>query len=311
MTLPVTLDPRYHDAVIFNLNAVLADTDGGPVFESTVNLVRKLLDVGVATAVYSLHPGGQQLLKAAGIDDLFGVCVDGVPAAALVKTTPPTRCASATVCRRRRCRCRGSGGPRRRFRARRRCGPRGACRPTNGTRRRRRGCRPGGCRCSHGRQADVGAPRCGGVIRSNSRCSGRPRTGVVSRLRRNVIRYRCRSQRRRPRRRSGQGAGEYGVTMPRGHPEWTRSRRYPQPSSDTGYLVRGQPRLRADGTGRHLSPKRNRPRRRRCPRTCGGRVRRDPGGNFRSTGGTQAIRRRGSLSSGRTAAHQRDRVCHT
>jgi alpha,alpha-trehalase len=87
MTLPVTVDPRYHDAVIFNLDAVLADTDGGPVFESTVNLVRKLLDVGIATAVHSLHPGGQQLLKAAGIDDLFGVCVDGVPAAALVEAT--------------------------------------------------------------------------------------------------------------------------------------------------------------------------------------------------------------------------------
>ena len=28
MTLPVTVDPRYHDAVIFNLDAVLTDTDG-------------------------------------------------------------------------------------------------------------------------------------------------------------------------------------------------------------------------------------------------------------------------------------------
>ena len=79
MTLPVTVDPRYHDAVIFNLDAVLTDTDGVPAFESTINLVRKLLDVGVATAVYSLCPGGQQLLKSAGIDDLFGVCVDGSP----------------------------------------------------------------------------------------------------------------------------------------------------------------------------------------------------------------------------------------
>ena len=32
MTLPVTVDPRYHDAVIFNLNAVLTDNDGVPVF---------------------------------------------------------------------------------------------------------------------------------------------------------------------------------------------------------------------------------------------------------------------------------------
>src|SRR5271156_5377479 len=87
MTLPVTVDPRYHDAVIFNLDAVLTDTDGVAVFESTINLVRKLLDVGVATAVYTLRPGGQQLLKAAGVDDLFGVCVDGEDADVLLEAT--------------------------------------------------------------------------------------------------------------------------------------------------------------------------------------------------------------------------------
>jgi hypothetical protein len=27
MTLPVTVDPRYHDAVIFNLDAALTDND--------------------------------------------------------------------------------------------------------------------------------------------------------------------------------------------------------------------------------------------------------------------------------------------
>ncbi|SPM42349.1 Trehalose and maltose hydrolase (possible phosphorylase) [Mycobacterium numidiamassiliense] len=83
MTLPVTVDPRYHDAVIFNLDVVLADTPGVRLFESTINLVRKLLEAGVATAVYASRLGGQQLLKSAGIDDLFGVCVDGVPAAVL------------------------------------------------------------------------------------------------------------------------------------------------------------------------------------------------------------------------------------
>jgi hypothetical protein len=31
MTLPVTVDPRYHDAVIFSLDAVLTDTDRVPV----------------------------------------------------------------------------------------------------------------------------------------------------------------------------------------------------------------------------------------------------------------------------------------
>jgi hypothetical protein len=87
MTLPITVDPRYHDAVIFNLDAVLTDTDGVQLFESTINLARKLVDVGVATAVYSLYPGGQQLLKSAGIDDLFSVCVDGDPATVLVEAT--------------------------------------------------------------------------------------------------------------------------------------------------------------------------------------------------------------------------------
>lgn len=85
MTLPVTVDPRYHDAVIFNLDVVVAETPGVQVFESTINLVRKLLDVGVATAIYSLYPGGQQLLKSAGIEDLFGVYVDGGPAGFLVE----------------------------------------------------------------------------------------------------------------------------------------------------------------------------------------------------------------------------------
>jgi trehalose-phosphatase len=87
MTLPVTVDPRYHDAVIFSLNVVLTETDGVPPLESTINLVRKLLAVEVATAVYSPCPGGQHRLKSAGIDDLFGVCVDGIPAASLLEAT--------------------------------------------------------------------------------------------------------------------------------------------------------------------------------------------------------------------------------
>lgn len=74
MTSPVTVDPRYHDAVIFNLDAVV---DGVAVVDATVRLVRRLLDAGVVSAVYALRPGGQQLLKAAGIDDLFGVCAEG------------------------------------------------------------------------------------------------------------------------------------------------------------------------------------------------------------------------------------------
>ena len=63
MTLPVTVDPRYHDAVIFNLDAVLTDIDGVAAVESTIKLARKLLDVGVATAVYVVAPGRSTALE--------------------------------------------------------------------------------------------------------------------------------------------------------------------------------------------------------------------------------------------------------
>jgi alpha,alpha-trehalase len=168
MKLPITIDPRYHDAVIFDLDGVVTDTasvhaaawpmvfdeflaqrparegedrspftdddyrrfvdgkqcDAGvadflasrgvslangspsdikdhtvsglenreqelflalltagvPRFESTVALVRKLHGVDVATAVYSSSRDCEQVLKAAGVDDLSAVHVDGVVA---------------------------------------------------------------------------------------------------------------------------------------------------------------------------------------------------------------------------------------
>ena len=57
--------------------------DGVPVFESTVALVRKLAETGVATAVYSSSRNCEHILKAAGLGDLFAVRVDGVVAEAL------------------------------------------------------------------------------------------------------------------------------------------------------------------------------------------------------------------------------------
>lgn len=54
--------------------------DGVPVFESTVTLVRRLADAGVATAVYSSSRNCELILKAAGLGDLFAVRVDGVVA---------------------------------------------------------------------------------------------------------------------------------------------------------------------------------------------------------------------------------------
>ncbi|WP_237572391.1 trehalose-phosphatase [Mycolicibacterium lacusdiani] len=76
MKLPITIDPRRHDAVLFDLDGAL--TREVPLFGATVELARKLADVGIAAAAYSSSPQCQQALKAAGVDDLFEVCVDGV-----------------------------------------------------------------------------------------------------------------------------------------------------------------------------------------------------------------------------------------
>jgi alpha,alpha-trehalase len=56
---------------------------GVPVFDSTVALVRRLAETGVATAIYSSSRNCEQILKAAGLGDLFAVRVDGVVADAL------------------------------------------------------------------------------------------------------------------------------------------------------------------------------------------------------------------------------------
>ena len=76
MKLPITIDPRYHDAVLFDLDGALANDV--PLFGATVDLARKLRGIGVAAGAYSSSTQCQQALKAAGIDDLFGVCIDGI-----------------------------------------------------------------------------------------------------------------------------------------------------------------------------------------------------------------------------------------
>ena len=53
-------------------------TDGVPVFDSTVVLVRQLRDFGIGVAVYSSSRNCADVLIAGGIDDLFDVRVDGV-----------------------------------------------------------------------------------------------------------------------------------------------------------------------------------------------------------------------------------------
>src|SRR3954463_10911708 len=76
MNSTVTIDPRLHDAVIFDL-------DSAAVFGSMGALVRKLRETGVATGVYSSSPNCEQILKDAGLDGMFAVRVDGVMADSL------------------------------------------------------------------------------------------------------------------------------------------------------------------------------------------------------------------------------------
>jgi trehalose 6-phosphate phosphatase len=97
---PVIIDPRRHDAVLFDLDTVV--TAERRVFDSSVTLVRQLQEIGVGTAAFSADTFSadkcQDVLTAADIGDLFDVRVDGPFAAAtLVEeaehlATRPGRC---------------------------------------------------------------------------------------------------------------------------------------------------------------------------------------------------------------------------
>ena len=102
---PATIDTRHHDAVILGLDCVIAETAPGAVQarDSTVPLLRRLQDVGIATAVHSATRDCGQLLRSAGIDDLVSTVVDEAAtagdrdAAVLTKTAArlgvrPVRC---------------------------------------------------------------------------------------------------------------------------------------------------------------------------------------------------------------------------
>ncbi|MEV3901521.1 trehalose-phosphatase [Mycobacterium sp. NPDC050551] len=75
MTLPVTIDPRRHDAVVFGLDDTLVDAS---LLDRTVDLARELRRRGVAAAAHSSSPHCRRTLKARGDDDLFAVCIDGI-----------------------------------------------------------------------------------------------------------------------------------------------------------------------------------------------------------------------------------------
>ena len=146
---------------------------GVPVFESTVALVGKLAEAGVATAVYSSSRNCEQILDAAGLGDLFAVRVDGVVAEALGLPGKPepsrpggghqqTGGDSGPGRGRRGCRGRSRGRPRRRVRTRHWRRPDRTCRQPPPARRRRGGFRPLRGRGAHRRQAhDAVAERTG------------------------------------------------------------------------------------------------------------------------------------------------------
>ncbi|MHA7664152.1 trehalose-phosphatase [Mycolicibacterium sp. HS_4_1] len=76
MKLPVTIDPRRHDAVIFDVDSALS-TDPR-CLEPTADLARELRASDVATAAHSSNPRCQHALKTAGVDHLFDICIDGI-----------------------------------------------------------------------------------------------------------------------------------------------------------------------------------------------------------------------------------------
>jgi alpha,alpha-trehalase len=78
--VPVTIDPRCYDAVIFDLDNLTTDAGSGPrLAGSTMALVAKLHDGGVGTGVWSSSLDCQRVLPAAGAGDLGHRDVPGTP----------------------------------------------------------------------------------------------------------------------------------------------------------------------------------------------------------------------------------------
>lgn len=87
---PVIIDPRRHDAVLFDLDAVV--TAEGSALDSAVTLIRQLHEIGAGTAVFSYIRDRQDALDAAGIGDLIDVHVGGPVEAAGRLGARPGRC---------------------------------------------------------------------------------------------------------------------------------------------------------------------------------------------------------------------------
>lgn len=87
---PVTIDPRRHDAVLFDLDAVV--TAEGGAADSAVTLIRLLHEIGAGTAVFTHDPDRRDALAKAGIGDLVDVRVGGPVETAGGLGARPGRC---------------------------------------------------------------------------------------------------------------------------------------------------------------------------------------------------------------------------
>ncbi|GJJ18086.1 putative glycosyl hydrolase [Mycolicibacterium mageritense] len=75
-TRPVKIDPRRHDAVLFDVDVVVAEATTGDALDAVTALTRKLGDSGIKTAVYSSDLNCERALRAAGFSELFTVVTD-------------------------------------------------------------------------------------------------------------------------------------------------------------------------------------------------------------------------------------------
>lgn len=88
--MPVIIDPRRHDAVLFDLDTVVSPEGGA--LDSTLTLARQLQEVGVSTAVFSSSRDSLAVLTATGLGELFAVGADGPAPAADHLPVRPGRC---------------------------------------------------------------------------------------------------------------------------------------------------------------------------------------------------------------------------
>jgi hypothetical protein len=102
MTVPVTIDPRYYDAVIFHLDGAATDAaridaaawtqsaDGVAVFESAI-----ALDAGVRTAAYSTGHNCEKVLAASSIAGCSVLVLEDV---SLLEASPRSFIRSSWCC---------------------------------------------------------------------------------------------------------------------------------------------------------------------------------------------------------------------